>query len=1099
MVYDMSEELREKPILRQAVEKERKYDWLGAAESYTKALDLVSDKRTVGQLHESLGLCFFESALQAETSDTFSEHIRKAVKAYETASETFASLATPVGKTSGLRCKALALYCAQYLPKETQETRQGLYAVLELQQDTLDVHKNHGDAGGKRALYRETLRTINDLLGYEEAKSQRVKLVDLGLACGEEAVHTCLDLRDEHDLAEVYLEASELCGTGSGILPDENRRSMCEKKREEYLRGVLELSERTGDRVVRAKAVSSMVHWQNVSSAGESAPSFSGNLENLLKDCRETKNRHTITSMLNCMLYVLLHQLNSTTYRDKAQQLFADIKRLADESVRINSVSEGIVRGTNSLGYTYWVLGISYRNYGLLFETDPQPRVRFLEQGIEYAKKIPKHTSPVGRMGFLSTYSYHLKHRASIEQDPFRRKKLLLEALAIANEWVAVIENFMPYSYQNIGDHLLNYSAIRSELARLEDDKEIKTKMLQEAIEYSKNGIECFTAGVLDSSIRAMLAGSLQELGRVQFELFQVAHDYNLLKEAFSTLEKAGQAYSAEGIPIRAAETFWRLAKMQDGVDELEDATESFEKAANNYQLVIERYPQLTETVKDHIHYLKAWCEIEAAKNSHQEERFQDASNRYNNASKILSETRKWSFLSAYYEACSLIEEAEACSIEDEWEKALELFNKASKSFRHVLDSQKALPADASAIEIEAFQDWLFGARVKEKLSLARAILEEARISLKNGRNTESARNYGKAGSMFEELVSDVAEEQARAELKTTSLLCRAWQKMREGEIEVSPARYSEAATLFLEAKDSTKKQKLGLLALGNGALCRALEHCTEFQLKRDNVLYAAAKRQLELAARYYVEAGFKSRSAYVVAYTRFFDALTYVSRAEEELDPVRRKELYILAEKHLQQAVRLFEDGGYTGKKEEVLRHLERVEQGKQLLLTSSEMLSGAAMISGSADVSAPIIARDQPIGLIESESANVQGRINVYPNRLNVGDSVEFLIELINVGRRPAFLVRTEQIAPQDFEIKEKPESYRVEDGCLDMKGKRLDPLKTEEVRLVLKALSKGTFTTKLKILYLDETGKYRSYEPEPTTVKVKELGISGWLKGK
>jgi hypothetical protein len=503
--------------------------------------------------------------------------------------------------------------------------------------------------------------------------------------------------------------------------------------------------------------------------------------------------------------------------------------------------------------------------------------------------------------------------------------------------------------------------------------------------------------------------------------------------------------------------------------------------------------------VKDHIHYLKAWCEIEAAKNSHQEERYQDASNRYNKASKILSETHKWSFLSRYYEACSLIEEAEAFSIEDEWEKAMEFFNKASKSFRQVLDSQKAPPADASAIETEAFQDWLFSARVKEKLSLARAILEEARISLKNGRNAESARNYGKAGSIFEELVSHVAEEQARAELKTTSLLCRAWQKMREGEIEVSPARYSEAATLFLEAKDSTKKQKLSLLALGNGALCKALEHSTEFQLKRTNVLYAAAKQQFELAARYYVEAGFKSRSAYVVAYTRFFDALTYVSRAEEELDSARRKELYILAEKHLQQAVKLFEDGGYTGKKDEALRHLERVEQGKQLLLTASEMLSGAAMISGSADVSAPIMARDQPIGLVESESANVQGRINVCPNRLNVGDLVEVLIELVNVGKRPAFLTKTEQIVPEGFEIKGKPELYRVEDNHLDMKGKRLDPLKTEEIRLILKALSKGTFTMKLKILYLDEMGKYKSYEPDPTTIKVKELGISGWLKGK
>jgi hypothetical protein len=64
--------------------------------------------------------------------------------------------------------------------------------------------------------------------------------------------------------------------------------------------------------------------------------------------------------------------------------------------------------------------------------------------------------------------------------------------------------------------------------------------------------------------------------------------------------------------------------------------------------------------------------------------------------------------------------------------------------------------------------------------------------------------------------------------------------------------------------------------------------------------------------------------------------------------------------------------------------------------------------------------------------------------------------------------------------------------------MKAKRLDPLKTEEVKLVLKPTRQGTFTLRPTILYLDENGKKRSHEPEPITITVKELGISGWLKG-
>ncbi len=68
-----------------------------------------------------------------------------------------------------------------------------------------------------------------------------------------------------------------------------------------------------------------------------------------------------------------------------------------------------------------------------------------------------------------------------------------------------------------------------------------------------------------------------------------------------------------------------------------------------------------------------------------------------------------------------------------------------------------------------------------------------------------------------------------------------------------------------------------------------------------------------------------------------------------------------------------------------------------------------------------------------------------------------------------------------------------------ALNMKGRRLDPLATEEVKLVLKPKVQGQFVLKPRILYVDESGKYKSHDPEPIEVTVKELGISGWLKGR
>ena len=63
--------------------------------------------------------------------------------------------------------------------------------------------------------------------------------------------------------------------------------------------------------------------------------------------------------------------------------------------------------------------------------------------------------------------------------------------------------------------------------------------------------------------------------------------------------------------------------------------------------------------------------------------------------------------------------------------------------------------------------------------------------------------------------------------------------------------------------------------------------------------------------------------------------------------------------------------------------------------------------------------------------------------------------------------------------------------------MKGRRLDPLETVEVKLVLKPKVQGQFILKPRILYLDESGRYKSHEPEPIEVTVRELGISAGSK--
>jgi hypothetical protein len=130
--------------------------------------------------------------------------------------------------------------------------------------------------------------------------------------------------------------------------------------------------------------------------------------------------------------------------------------------------------------------------------------------------------------------------------------------------------------------------------------------------------------------------------------------------------------------------------------------------------------------------------------------------------------------------------------------------------------------------------------------------------------------------------------------------------------------------------------------------------------------------------------------------------------------------------------------------------------------------------------------------------EHADVQATLFAKPKELNVGQELSIEIELVNAGRGSARLTKVERMVPKGFVIVHEPERCRVEDSYINLKGRRLDALKTEDLRLVLKPTARGNFKLKPRILYLDESGTYKSCEPSLVEVVVKELGISGWLKG-
>ena len=451
------------------------------------------------------------------------------------------------------------------------------------------------------------------------------------------------------------------------------------------------------------------------------------------------------------------------------------------------------------------------------------------------------------------------------------------------------------------------------------------------------------------------------------------------------------------------------------------------------------------------------------------------------------------------YSAWAQVEKAEESSRKEQTEDATEAFEQASKLFSETKKSiQTQLDRIEDADEKQMATGMIKVSDVRKDYCEGRIALEEAKILDKKGDHYSSSEKYGSAADAFEKMSHELESEQDRKELRLIISLSRAWQKMTLAEARSSPALYLEASQIFEQAEDLSPNEKTKMLILGHSRFCKALEAGTRFVDSRDATLHQIAEQHLESAANYYVRAGFQNASEYSKAMEHLFDAYLYMDDAKREKDPEKKARLYTMAEKILQTSAGSFMKAEHPEKREQVSRLLDKTREEKELALSLSEVLHAPSIVSTTTAFTAPTPNQENAVGLERFENADVQARLIIRQKEVKVGEPFSLEIELVNAGKGPALLIKVNEVIPEGFELGEKPETCRVEDSYIDMKGKRIGPLKTEELRLVLKPKVQGTFALKPTILYLDENGKYKSHQAEPVTITVKELGIKGWLKG-
>jgi hypothetical protein len=221
------------------------------------------------------------------------------------------------------------------------------------------------------------------------------------------------------------------------------------------------------------------------------------------------------------------------------------------------------------------------------------------------------------------------------------------------------------------------------------------------------------------------------------------------------------------------------------------------------------------------------------------------------------------------------------------------------------------------------------------------------------------------------------------------------------------------------------------------------------------------------------------------------------MGNAARETDPERKTRLYTVAQKVLQASADSYAKAGNPSKREQALKLLETAEEQGELTASLAEVLR-APIVASTNTFSAPAPNSEKAVGIERFDHAEVTANLILNQKEIRVGETAELEIELANPGKGQALLNKIENAIPEGFELTVKPEPYRVEGCNINLKGTRLGPLKAEDVKFGLRPKTKGTFTMAPRITYLDENGNAKSRQTEPVTVTVKELGITGWIKG-
>ena len=1081
-------------LLVRAKGQEILYDWSGAAETYENAVSMVpeSDPQRIAVTLERKAYANYKAALQAADVDEFNRMADTTTAQYAKAREAYEKAGESESKARMNRCAGMLAFLGFIRAKDAVERKKQANDSWEHGMESLD-----GFAAAGNGL--EFCKTFNELCLSAAFASHlapdfesRKKRLTEALRYGEKAVVFTDGLKDSSVAVRTLVLISSLWERRCYTWPGEESPQVCHKKAVTYWQKAESLSKEAVLEVLPlALTIGDAPFDPNRDSSNELRA-----FEKSIDVVRKSGDRLLIGHALAGLSFYAHWGCGVPEDKERSESLLRQALDYAieagDEFSKI-----GFMAATHP---NIWVMSpfAAYYAFSAYYEKD-------LKKKRELAEKVLEVWPESDRLARLSGYTWQMScadglrgvaysELARSEADIDRKRALLDKAVDYSKKSVDLVEVWDAGSPFNLGVNHQWLANVQAEFAEAMGDCDSKTRALREAIELHEKSIVEFASGMVASSLTEDVASNTDlglywsNLGKRYSSLNGIVRDGKLLSRSAECFESSADSYLKAGQSTRAAESLWEAARVRDSMGDHSKSSEMFMLASREYTKAVERIPQLKEIYSDHSAYMSAWSEVEQARYHHARQEYGESNRHYENASKLHESTSRWKHLAPNYLAWAEIENGEDLSRREKSKEAIEAFGKAADLFSRtkvLLKTHKDKLEDQD--ELKNLEKLANAADLRREYCIGRVALEEAKLLDRQGDEFASCEKFGCAEAAFKKVQTSLESDEDKREIQLIMILSKAWQMMAKAEAEASPELYDGASRLFEEAKELSIGEKAKLLALGHSRFCKALEAGTKFGDTGDTALHAIASQNLESAAKSYLKAGLESDAEYAKGSKLLFDAYVYMNKANKEEDTTKKAKLYAMTEKVLEASANSFAKSNYVKKKEEVTKLLQRVKEDRELAVSLMEVFHAPDVISSTMSFAAPSQTQETAIGVEKFRDASIQATMMAKPKELKVGDDLNLEIELVNAGRAPAQLIKLQDLLPKGFTLLEEPGGYRMEDSYLNLRGKRLDPLKTEEIKLVLRPTHRGQFVLKPRVLYLDDSGKYKSHEPEPMSVTV------------